>query len=150
MLVIGLPLIKALFKEDFCNSLPGDALQIKGDMLVMRWLLHSIEEGTAWMITSKMNLMMSVLLVDGRYEERVFIVPITITPLIKEDAFIIFCLYMKILRPKAAKGDSDDETYRNANIDDIITQKHGKDLNSIQVQYLNGMNYLAEHVVNGY
>ena len=75
----GLPLLFGLFSGDLRNPLPSNALQVKGDMTVMRRILNSKEEGKTWMATSEIDLMLSFLLSDGRYEDMVFIMSAPMT-----------------------------------------------------------------------
>ena len=75
----GLPLIKLLLPNESAlhSLLPAHALPVKGEMSFLNRHLHSKSGGTKWLATGELDLMLSILSFDGRYEDIAFILPIT-------------------------------------------------------------------------
>ena len=70
---LGLPLLQNLLpkKSKFTTLLPPASLPIKGEISLLNRIEHSKAKGTKWMaIGGEMDLMLSILSSDGRYEER--------------------------------------------------------------------------------
>jgi hypothetical protein len=46
-------------------------------MLILRRIIYSHSEGSTWMQSSEMDLMVTTLMLDGRYEDSAFVLPLT-------------------------------------------------------------------------
>ncbi len=75
-LFVSLPLMQKLFHEPSDPLLPADSLKLKGEMTLARRKQHSKVKVTKWLSTGEVNLMLSILLCDGRYEDAAFILPV--------------------------------------------------------------------------
>jgi hypothetical protein len=74
-LLKGLPLLQELLPPTYAHSVPATSLPVKGGMSILRRILHSNSEGSTWMQSSEMNLMVATLMLDGRYEDSTFVLP---------------------------------------------------------------------------
>jgi hypothetical protein len=68
---LGLPLLQNLLpnKREFSTLLPAASLPIKGEISLLNCIEHSKAKGTKWMASGEMDLMLSILSSDGRYED---------------------------------------------------------------------------------
>ena len=74
-LLKGLPLVQELLPPIYAHPVHATSLPIKGSMSILRRIIHSHSEGTTWMQSSKMDLMVATLMRDGRYEDSASILP---------------------------------------------------------------------------
>ena len=68
------PLIDFLLPE-LKAPVPASDFFEKGFMLVDRRLEHTIDKGKGWMSSSEIDLLNSLLMIDGRYADDAFILP---------------------------------------------------------------------------
>ena len=94
-LVIGLSLIQELLLPMYANPVPATSLPAKGHMSILRRIIHSQSEGTTWMPSSEMDLML-----DGHYKESAYVVPFSICESISI-AFGLYVSYKKLLKQAA-------------------------------------------------
>ncbi len=74
---LGLPLLQNLLpkKSEFTTLLPDASLPIKGEISLLNCIEHSKAKGTKWMVSGEMDLMLSILSSDGRYEQLRMVFP---------------------------------------------------------------------------
>ncbi len=74
---LGLPLLQNLLpkKSKFCTLLPAASLPMKGEISLLNRIKHSKANGTKWMASGEMDLMLPILSSDGRYEDLAYILP---------------------------------------------------------------------------
>jgi hypothetical protein len=75
-LFVSLPLMQKLFPGPLDPLLPADSAKLKGEMTLACRKQHSKDKGTKRLSTGEVNLMLSILLCDGRYEDAAFILPV--------------------------------------------------------------------------
>jgi hypothetical protein len=75
-LFASLPLICKLFPLPLEPLLPADSLKLKGEMTLARRKQHTSDRGMKWFSTGEIDLMLSILSLDGRYEDAAFILPV--------------------------------------------------------------------------
>ena len=68
--------MRKLFPGSLDPLLPADLLKRKGEITLARRKQHSKDKGTKWLSTGEVNLMLSILLCDGRYEDAALILPV--------------------------------------------------------------------------
>ncbi len=76
-LFTSLPLLRQLLPLPFEQLLPAGALKLKGEMTLQQREEHAKSEGTKWLSTGELDLMLSILLCDERYEDAAYIHPTT-------------------------------------------------------------------------
>ena len=70
-----LPILQTIFPIAYMQSpILATSLDAKGDMTIKSRLEHSEKKGTKWFKSSEMDLMLSLLLADGRYQGKSFVV----------------------------------------------------------------------------
>ncbi len=74
-LLASLPLLCQLLPLPFEQLLPAGAITLKGEMALKRREEHTKSGETKWISTGELDLMLSILLCDGRYEDAAFILP---------------------------------------------------------------------------
>ena len=72
-LFTSLPLLRKLLSLPFEQLLPAGALKLKGEMSLHQREEHTKSEGTQWLSTGELDLTLSLLLCDGRYEDAAYI-----------------------------------------------------------------------------
>ena len=75
-LFASLPLLRKLFPTPLEPLLPAASMRTKGEMEFERRKQHSEQHGKKWFSTGEVDLMLSILLCDGRYEDAAFILPV--------------------------------------------------------------------------
>jgi hypothetical protein len=69
-LLKGLPLLQELLPPTYVHPVPATSLPVKGGMSILRRILHSHSEGTTWMQSSEMDLMVAKF--DARWTLQTF------------------------------------------------------------------------------
>jgi hypothetical protein len=94
----GLPLIKELLPNESAqlSLLLAHALPVKGEMTFLNRHLHSQSAGRKWLATGELDLMLSIMSFDGRYEDISFILPVTYSEEIRI-AFNAFMVHQKLI-----------------------------------------------------
>jgi hypothetical protein len=92
-----LPILQTIFPIAFMQSpISAMLLDAKGDMTIKSRLEHSETKGTKWFKSSEIDLMLSLLLSDGRYHGKCFVVSSFLAQKISI-AFAAFVKYKQLL-----------------------------------------------------
>jgi hypothetical protein len=75
-LFASLPLLRQLLPLPMEQLLPAGALKLKVEMSLQQQEEHSKSEGTKWLSSGELDLMPSILLCNGRYEDAAYLLPI--------------------------------------------------------------------------
>ena len=70
-----LPLMKNLLPSPYQTVIPRTSLVVRGEMLLVNRSEHTKNEGKGWMATGEIDLMISILMFDGRYQDSCFVMP---------------------------------------------------------------------------
>ena len=147
-LVKNLPLIQELLPPTYANPVPATSLPVKGHMSILRRIIHSHSEGTTWMSSSEMDLMVATLMLDGRYEDSAFVVSFSICESISI-AFGLYVSYKKFLKQAATLQSFLDDGVRSAEeVDKCIREQLGHKVSNALSEYNQHMSNLLVKVVS--
>ncbi|KAI2512121.1 hypothetical protein MHU86_2208 [Fragilaria crotonensis] len=147
-LLKGLPRIQELLPPTYANPVPATSLPVKGHISILRRIIHSHSEGTTWMSSSEMDLMVATLMLDGRYEDSAFVVPFSICEGISI-AFGSYVRYKKLLTQAATlQAMLDDGTRSLEDVDVVVRENLGREVADALSEYNNHMSNLLVKVVS--
>ena len=76
--VSGLHMLENLLPGPLSPLLPPGSIHLHGEILMENRKNHGRMKGTAWMSTSKLEIMTALLMRDGRYDDALAIVPFSL------------------------------------------------------------------------
>jgi hypothetical protein len=141
-----LPLVQNLLPPPYNRLLPATSFRFGGEMTSDSRVVHSEQEGTEWMKTSEMNMMLALLLRDGRYEEYASVLSVELGVAIgngyayHNDAKWATELKESLTLEYAEKGEMMPET----EFDVIVRQVKSKTYTHIMKEYERSLNYILE------
>jgi hypothetical protein len=141
-LFASLPLLRKLFPSPLQQLLPAAALRHKGEMTLENRVKHTEDQGMKWMATGELDLMLSILTCDGRYEDAAFILPVNTCEALRL-GFGAFYRYTARLRLKKA-----NETMDPQKLEKLIKKKFKESSDNIQSENRRQYNYVLEHLVD--
>ncbi|KAI2490875.1 hypothetical protein MHU86_23698 [Fragilaria crotonensis] len=149
-LLKGLPRIQELLPPTYANPVPATSLPVKGHISILRRIIHSHSEGTTWMSSSEMDLMVATLMLDGRYEDSAFVVPFSICEGISI-AYGSYVAYKKLLRQAATlRAILDDGIRSSDEVNAVVRERLGHEVANALSNYNNHMSNLLVKVKDGY
>jgi hypothetical protein len=140
---LGLPLLQNLLpkKSEFTTLLPPASLPIKGEISLLNRIEHSKAKGTKWMASGEMDLMLSILSSDGRYEDLAYILPYTLSATVRA-CYQKHCLYQEVVNLlNENKQVPPDE------LDKLILQRFKASRQTIHAEYLEHTKHLLKNVI---
>ena len=143
-LFTSLPLLRKLFPLPLEPLLPADSLHLTGEMLLSHRIKHTEMQGFEWFETGEIDLMLSILLCDGRYEDAAFILPVKFSTTLK-----IGCRaheQYKAMLQLEKDNASMDEKEREA----LIKQLLGKESNEIRDFQERQQNIVLNEIIDRY
>ena len=142
-----LPLIQQLLPPPYQTVIPRTTSFVRGEMLLFNRSEHTKKAGEGWMATSEIDLMISILMFDGRYQNSCFVMPCGFcdTLAICFDYFKKYQEACEIALPFRQKNKISG-TKDNSYFDIILTQC-GKSFQDIQGDYTNSRKWFLQNVV---
>ena len=139
----GLTNLQNLLPPPYNRLLPSESFRFHGDVLAGNRIMHSKLNGGAWMSGSEIDMLLALLLRDGRYDESVSIIPTSYAQTIEEG-------YETHLRYEEAIAITQDG--KTAGIDKAIVENRiqstlKESLNNIQARYENCLDTLIRKVL---
>ncbi|KAI2499609.1 hypothetical protein MHU86_14904 [Fragilaria crotonensis] len=107
-LFMSLPLLRKLLPGPLDPLLPANSLFLKGEMTLVRRKQHSESEGTQWFSSGEINLMLSILTCDGRYEDATFILSVYFGSVLKK-GFAAHASYKALLQLEKDNASMDEK-----------------------------------------
>ncbi|KAI2502413.1 hypothetical protein MHU86_12070 [Fragilaria crotonensis] len=107
-LFMSLPLLRKLLPGPLEPLLPANSLFLKGEMTLVRRKQHSESEGTQWFSSGEINLMLSILTCDGRYEDATFILSVYFGSVLKK-GFAAHASYKALLQLEKDNASMDEK-----------------------------------------
>ena len=98
------------------SPISATSLDAKGDMTIKSRLEHSENNCTKWFKSSEIDLMLSLLLSDGRYEGKCFVVSSFLTQKISI-AFAAFVKYKQLLQKQKLNKSKIEDSGLKTEID---------------------------------
>ena len=142
----ALPLMKALLPPPYVEVAPVSSLYVSGEIQIRARLQHTESHaGEQWMWTREIDLMISTLLWDGRYNDDCFVLSCDKTQLI-ESAFFMYCSYQKaqnMFNAASKKGDVD-----MAKVHEAIEKRYLLPVHVLAERYEMLRNGLLSKIVN--
>jgi hypothetical protein len=135
-LFASLPLLRQLVPLPFEQLLPAAAHKLKGEMSLQQQEKHIKSEGSKWLLTGELDLMLFILLCDGRYEDAAYIHPTT-------DGHELKTL-KSMLQLKADNESVLDKTSLEKRIKDTLRFDSATIKNNQQMN----QNYVLEHIID--
>ena len=136
------PYMKWLLPSPYECILPHSGCYLKGGMLLVNRVQHSIMKGQKWLASPEIDLMLSTLLMDGRYQDFAFVVSAYDSNSIKL-AFEAYVHYMGALDLVQQKGNLEHSVIAKR-----IHDKYKCTLQELSDKYLNFRNSLLKTVVH--
>ncbi len=147
-LLKGLPLLQELVPPTYAHSVPATSLPVKGGMSILRRILHSHSEGSTWMQSSEMDLMVATLMLDGRYEDSAFVLPFSYCEGVLI-AFGSYVSYKKLLKQAAMlQTFLEDGSTSPEEVHPIIREQLGEKVAMALSEYNRHMSNLLVKVVS--
>ena len=137
------PFIKWLLPAPLQNLLPYSACHLGGVMKLSQRIEHSNANGTAWMASGELDLLLSTILIDGRYQNFSFILPCWNS----RDIKLGFEAYVKYQDALQYWRENKDKMTK-ADIVNAIQEKHHGTLLELSSTYLSIRNHLLKTVVH--
>jgi hypothetical protein len=122
----SLPLLRKLFPNPLEPLLPAALLKNKGEMSLAQRKQHTEKAGTEWFSTGELDLMLSILACDGRYEDAAFIMPVSFSNILKDGVFA-HARYKALLKLEKDNASMDEEER-----EDMIVEMLGENSEKIQ------------------
>ena len=141
-LLASLPLLRQLLPLPFEQLLPAGALTLKGKMTLKRREEHTKSDGTKWISTGELDLMLSILLCDGRYEDAAFILP-TKSGHALQLGFEALKMLKAMLQLKADNASLDE-----TDLEKLIKKTLLLDSNTIKKNQQMNQNYVLENIID--
>jgi hypothetical protein len=147
-LLKGLPHIQELLPPTYANPVPATSLPVKGHISILRRIIHSHSDGTTWMSSSEMDLMVATLMLDGRYEDSAFVVPFSICEGISI-AYGSYVAYKKWLGQAATlRAILDNGSRSSDEVNAVVRETLGHEVANALSNYNNHMSNLLVKVVS--
>jgi hypothetical protein len=122
--------------------LPADTLKLKGEMTLARRKQHTEANGTKWFSTREIDLMLSILSCDGRYEDVAFMLPVHASNTIKS-GFAAHARLKALLQLEKDNAEM-DQTELSELIFKFLKADSSKVIKDQQVQ----QDYVLNHIIN--
>ena len=119
---IGLDLLENLLPLPINPVLPPGSIHVRGEMLMKSRRDHGIMKGKGWMSTGELDLLTSLVMRDGRYDDSVAIVPFAYVNSIA----MAFEAYKKATEFQDFKGKYFKQ--REAELKEIFLEKYNADV----------------------
>ena len=104
---------------------------------------HSSTEGTAWMASGELDLLLSTIMIDGRYQNFSFVLPCWSSLDIK-NGFEAYVKYQDALQYSRDHAD----VMTRVELDNLMREKHGGTLFELSSKYCDIRNHLLKTVVH--
>jgi hypothetical protein len=129
---------------EYRGLLPAASLRLNGSMSASRRLLHSRKKQDCWFQTDEIELMLSLILRDGRYDDYVATIPPIYAPVITQ-ASSAHLTYTNLCRFLA---DARKNQMSNREIDSIVRKQfNGKTAQQISAEYSEPLNFIIKNVI---
>ncbi len=140
---LGLPLLQSFLpkKSEFSTLLPAASLPIKGEISLINLIEHSKAKGTKWMASGEMDLMLSILSCDGRYEDLAYILPYTLS------ATVCTCYEKHRVFEEVVNFMNNNKQMSSDELDEIIEKRFKASRQSIHAEYLEHTKHLLKRVI---
>ena len=122
--------------------MPADTLKLKGEMTLARRKQHTEANGTKWFSTGEVDLMLSILFCDGRYEDAAFVLPVHASNTIKS-GFAAHARLKALLQLEKDNAEM-DQTELSELILKFLKADSSKVIKDQQVQ----QDYVLNHIVD--
>jgi hypothetical protein len=142
-LFTSLPLLRQLLPLPFEQLLPAGALELKGEMSLQQREEHTKSEETKWLSTGELDLMLSILLCDGRYEDATYILPTS-----DGQALRLGFEALKTLKPMLQLTADNESVLDKANLEKLIKDTLRIDSTTIKKNQQMTQNYVLEHIID--
>ncbi len=136
-------LLCQLLPLPFEQLLPAGALTLKGEKTLKRREEHTKSGGTKWISTGELDLMLSILLCDGSYEDAAFILPTKFGHALQL-GFDALKTLKAMLQLKADDASALDET----DMENLIQKTLLVDSDTIKKNQQMNQNYVLEHIID--
>jgi hypothetical protein len=123
--------------------LPAALLKNIGEMSLAQRKQHPPEKaGTEWFLTGELDLMLSILVCDGRYEDAAFILPVSFSNILKDGVFAHarYKALLKLERDNASMDEKERE--------DMILEMLGANSEKIQKLQEQQQNYVLNKIID--
>ncbi len=141
-LLPSLPLLQKLFPNPLEPLLPAASLKNKGEMTLAQRKQHTEKAGSEWFSTGELDLMLSIFACDGRYEDAVFILPVSVSNILKDGVFA-HAQYKALL-----KLEKDNASMDKKEREDMIVEMFGANLEKIQKLQEQQQNYVLNKIID--
>jgi hypothetical protein len=121
--------------------LPASSLPIKGEISLINRIEHSKSKGTKWMASGEMDLMLSILSSDGRYEDLAYILPYT------DSATVRTCYAKHRSYQDLVNLMNENQHITPDELDELIVGRFKASKQSIQAEYLEHTKHLLKRVI---
>ncbi len=142
-LFTSLPLLRQLLPLPFEQLLPAGALKLKGEMSLQQREEHTKSGGTKWLSTGELDLMLSILLCDGRYEDAAYILPTS-----NGHALRLGFEALKTLKAMLQLTADNESVLDKAKLEKLIKDTLRFDSTTIKKNQQMNQNYVLEHIIN--
>lgn len=143
-LFVGLPFVKALLPPPYASVPPLTTMFVKGEVRIERRLLHTEAHGVKWMQSGELDLMMAILLCDGRYQDLCFVMPCCYCDSIAI-AFAKFVEYQRALKMVKLGKEQDLDPVKLAQ---AIMDRFKAPVTQLASDYCKLRNHLVQHVIH--
>ncbi|KAI2490595.1 hypothetical protein MHU86_23969 [Fragilaria crotonensis] len=143
-LFVGLPFVKALLPPPYASVPPLTTMFVKGEVRIERRLLHTEAHGVKWMQSGELDLMMAILLCDGRYQDLCFVMPCCYCDSIAI-AFAKFVEYQRALKMVKLGKEQDLDPVKLAQ---AILDRFKAPVTQLASDYCKLRNHLVQHVIH--
>jgi hypothetical protein len=123
--------------------LPYSSCHLGGLMKLSQRIEHSNLEATSWMASGELDLLLSTIMIDGRYQNFSFVLPCWNS----RDIKLGFQAYVKYQDALQYSRDHKDDMTR-VELDNVIREKHGSTLFELSSKYCDIRNHLLKTVVH--
>jgi hypothetical protein len=141
-LYTSLPLLRKLFPNPLEPLLPAASLKDKGEMTLAQRKQHTEMAGTKWFLRGELDLMISILACDGRYEDAAFILPVSSSNILK-DGVRAHARYKALLKLEKDYASMDKKEH-----EDLIVEMLGAKSKEIQKLQEQQQNYALNRIID--